>query len=103
MRENTAALRLTSHFLQRFRERLPNARVTEGDLSRGLADAGWYAGGGRSYYALQRIAGHLVVLVVEVREGLIELITIYEPKPDWDRRLGAAKPWPMTLVLAASA
>lgn len=96
-------LRLATHFLDRYRERFPDARLTEGRLSEELALADWYPAGGDAYYAVRRIGRQLAVLVVKVHRDLIDLVTIYEPKPGWERRLQNARPWPATLVLATSA
>lgn len=99
----TKPLRIAQHFLDRLRERFPEARLTEGRLADELAHADWYPAGGDAYYAVRRIGAQLAVLVVKVHQDLVDLVTIYEPKPGWDRRLENARPWPMSLVLATSA
>lgn len=97
-------LRTGRHFLDRLHERFPDADLTEGSLGRELRAADWYPAGGRAFYAVRRLGGEIAVLVVEVREGLLDLITIYPPKRGWDARLQHARPWPFALVaLACSA
>jgi hypothetical protein len=91
-------LRTGRHFLDRLHERFPKARLTEGGLARELRAADWYPAGGRVFYAVRRLGNELAVLVVEVRDGLLDLITIYQPKPGWDARLAHARPWPFALV-----
>ena len=96
-------LRIASHFLDRLRERFPEARLTEGRLSEELAQAEWYPAGGDAFYAVRRIGAHLAVLVVKIHEDLVDVVTIYEPRPGWARRLESARPWPAALVLANAA
>ena len=99
----TKPLRIAPHFLDRLRERFPEARLTEGKLSEELAQADWYAAGGSAYYAVRRLGAQLAVLVVKIHEDLVDVVTIYEPKPGWERRLGHVHPWPAALVVATAA
>ena len=107
MRQNaspTCPLRVARHFVERLHERFPDVTLTEGQLQEELVRAEWYPAGGaeRSYYAVCRFRGRLVTLVVALRQGLADLITVYEPKPGWDRRLQNARPWPFAVVLATA-
>lgn len=99
----TKPLRIATHFLDRLRERFPEAHLTEGRLSEELARADWYPAGGDAFYAVRRIGAQLAVLVVKIHQDLVDVVTIYEPKPGWDRRLENAHPWPASLVLGTSA
>jgi hypothetical protein len=103
MRQSLTAIRPTAHFIHRLHERFPGVKTTEGELARTLAEAEWYAGGGRCFYAIRQLGGRLVVFVAAVREGLVELVTLYEPKAGWDRRLSQERPWPFALIVAAGA
>lgn len=94
-------LRIANHFLDRLRERFPEARLTEGRLSEELAQADWYPAGDGAYYAVRRFGAQVAVLVVKMHSDLVDVVTIYEPKPGWDRRLGNARPWPYSLVALA--
>lgn len=97
-------LRIARHFLDRLHERFPQLALTEGSLARELRAADWYPAGGRAFYAVRRLGGEVAVLVVEVQDGLLDLVTIYPPKRGWDSRLANARPWPFALVaLACSA
>ena len=70
-----------------------------------MARAEWYPadGGAHSYYALCRISGRVLTLVVAIQQGLAKLITVYEPRGGWDKRLPHARPWPLNVVLALAA
>lgn len=96
-------LRIATHFLDRLRERFPEARLTEGKLADELAHADWYPAGGDAYYAVRRIGAQLAVLVVKIHADLVDVVTIYEPRPGWDRRLAGVHPWPASLVLSTAA
>lgn len=99
----TKPLRIATHFLDRLRERFPEANLTEGRLSEELARADWYPAGGDAFYAVRRIGAQLAVLVVKIHQDLVDVVTIYEPRPGWDRRLENAHPWPASLVLGTAA
>lgn len=108
MRQNATPacpLRVARHFVERLHERFPDITITEGQLQQELARAEWYAtgGGAHSYYALCRISGRVLTLVVALQQGLVNLITIYEPGGGWDKRLPNARPWPLNVVLALAA
>lgn len=96
-------LRPAAHFTQRLHERLPEVKTTEGEIQRALTQAEWYPAGGHdgAYYALCRLGGRRVALVVALERGIAHLVTVYEPKPGWDKRLGHARPWPYELVAMA--
>ena len=107
MRQNaslTCPLRVARHFVERLHERFPDITLTEGQLQQELARAEWYpsAGPDRSYYAVCRLRGRLVTLVVALQQGLADLITVYEPKSGWDRRISNLAPWPFSVVAALS-
>lgn len=101
----TLCIRPARHFVQRLHERLPGAKVTEGELQRSLTRADWYPASGydRAFYAICRIAAYRVALVVAIEAGLAHLVTVYEPRKGWERRLKGARPWPLQVVLAVSA
>lgn len=99
----TKPLRIATHFLDRLHERFPEARLTEGRLSDELARADWYPAGGDAFYAVRRIGAKLAVLVVRIERDLVDVVTIYEPRPGWERRLDGAHPWPATLALGIAA
>lgn len=96
-------LRIANHFLKRLRERFPEARLTEGRLSEELAQADWYPAADGAYYAVRRLGQHLAVLVVRIRLDLVDVVTIYEPKPGWETRFANVRPWPANVVVASSA
>ena len=99
----TKPLRIATHFLDRLRERFPEAGLTEGRLSEELARADWYPAGGDAYYAVRRLGSQLAVLVVKIHQDLVDVVTIYEPRPGWDRRIAQIHPWPASLVLGTLA
>lgn len=100
---DTCPLRVAHHFIDRLHERFPDITLTEGRLQQELARAEWYPSEreDHSYYALCRIGGRLMTLVVALRQGLADLITVYEPGPGWHRRVSQVRPWPLSVVLAA--
>jgi hypothetical protein len=107
MRETSTLTRplcIAQHFVERLHERFPGVRITEGQLQRELAHADWYPaeGGDHVFYALRRLAGHVVALVVAFERGAAHLVTVYEPRPGWEQRLAAMRPWPLSVVLACS-
>lgn len=95
-------LRLADHFLDRLHERFPELSLTEGSLARELRAAEWYPAGGRAFYAVRRFGERVAVMVVELREGLMDLITIYQPRTAWDLRLTSTRPWPFALVASVA-
>lgn len=96
------ALRLAPHFLHRVKERFSDVTWTEGSILRELEAADWYPAGGRAFYAVRRSPHRVVVFVVDIRDGLLDLMTVYMPRPEWARRLEDARPWPFSVVAALS-
>lgn len=103
LRSFPTSLRVNRHFLERLHERFPRVDLTEGQLAQELEGAGWYPAGGRAFYVLQKFGDELAVIVVEVREGLLDLLTVYPPNRNWDLRLRGLRPWPFALVAALGA
>lgn len=100
----TCPVRIARHFLDRLHERFPGVALTEGALQAELAAAKWYPAEGQgTYYALGQLAGRAVAMVVALNDGLANLVTVYEPRPGWERRLEGARPWTLGLVLALAA